>query len=464
MVTRGGLQAAGVSVDLTPPAGHRLGGYMLREGASATSAHDPLEGSLVWVRDATGGEILWVALDALAVDERLAATIAESVGRAAGCDPRAVLVCASHTHSSAAGWFESRGPFLRNEAEPSLRADLVERLADAARSLPAGLEPVRPCFGEGQAPAAGGNRNDPAGPHDDSVGTLALVDADGRVAVVVVDFASHATVLGHANLAWSADWPGAARRVIADGLERLAPFATEGAAKGLAGRRPTVAFLQGAAGDASPRFARRGQTFGEVDRLGGVVGAAALEAILQGRPDQQSEGGPLGAGVQRTSVPISTRRLPSPEDARSGAARAEEAWRSAVRDGVPAPEERIARTGYEGALVLVTLAETGLEPTLELRASVATLGDAAWVHLPVELFASYGLAIRAASPFAWTRVIGYTDGYLGYVADEVAHRNGVYEASSSSFDTAGGEEIAAAAIDLLRAAASGRTVAAVTGR
>jgi hypothetical protein len=78
------------------------------------------------------------------------------------------------------------------------------------------------------------------------------------------------------------------------------------------------------------------------------------------------------------------------------------------------------------------------------------IGDTAWVHLPVELFTSFGLAIRGSSPVPWTRVIGYTDGYLGYVADEAAHRDGVYEASASQFDPAGGLAIADAARALLR--------------
>ena len=455
---RAPLLAAGATIDLTPPAGLPMGGYILREGGLATGAHDPLEGSLLWLRDPNGGEVMWVALDALCVDAALAAEIAGAVAGASGCSPHAVVVCASHTHSSAAGWFGGLGSFIADQSDATLRAELIAHLASAAGALSDRLEPCWPILAEGRAPHAGGNRNDRAGPHDPSVGVLGLADSLGRLAAVVTDYANHATVLGHGNLAWSADWPGAARRTLADALTEAAPFAASEAVD-VAGRRPTIVFLQGAAGDASPRFVRRGQTFAEVDRLGGLVAAAALDALLESQPID----GDLTIGVERRTVTIPTRELPDPARARELAAAAERAWQAARDGGASAPEERIARTRYEGTLVLTALAEGGLEPARELPISVVRLGDAAWVHLPVELFASLGLAIRAGSPFGWTRVIGYTDAYAGYVADEAAHRDAVYEASASQFDAAGGQALADAALALLTDAArasSGEAIAA----
>jgi hypothetical protein len=100
--------------------------------------------------------------------------------------------------------------------------------------------------------------------------------------------------------------------------------------------------------------------------------------------------------------------------------------------------------------LLASVAEIGLPPAVELPVTVVALGDDAWLHLPVELFTSLGLAIRAGSPFARTRVVGYTDGYFGYVADRTAHQAGVYEASASLFDAAAGRRLVEASINLLR--------------
>ena len=104
--------------------------------------------------------------------------------------------------------------------------------------------------------------------------------------------------------------------------------------------------------------------------------------------------------------------------------------------------------------MLAALADGGIPPTMQLPLAAVALGETAWFHVPVELFASFGLAIRERSPFPWTRVIGYTNGYFGYVADEAAHRDGVYEASASRFDARGGKVLVDAAVDLLRSLAS----------
>jgi hypothetical protein len=69
-----------------------------------------------------------------------------------------------------------------------------------------------------------------------------------------------------------------------------------------------------------------------------------------------------------------------------------------------------------------------------MSVSIVSVDDTAWVHLPLELYASLGLQIKAESPFPNTRVIGYTDGYFGYMADRQAHAEGTYEALSSLFD------------------------------
>jgi hypothetical protein len=88
--------------------------------------------------------------------------------------------------------------------------------------------------------------------------------------------------------------------------------------------------------------------------------------------------------------------------------------------------------------------------TVDLALSVLVIGGDAWVHLPVELFSSLALEIRVASPFRRTRVIGYADGYAGYVVDAEADEIGGYEAASTLFDQAGVRTIVSDSIDLLR--------------
>jgi hypothetical protein len=448
------LSAAATRVDVTPPAGTPLAGYAARGSAVASGCHDPLEAGLLWLHDeSTGHDVVWVTLDVVGVDVELSAAVSRAV--AAGIDrPSAtVLVCASHTHSSAAYWFHrpAGSPVLGPEdeaASAALREALVRTIGDAAHGLRGRLREVRLLAARGPVRGVGANRHRPDGPHDRSVATLAAVDGEGCVLAALLLYASHPTVLGHDNLEWSADWPGAARRALAGALADVRPFGGP-AAQGPP-RSPAVLFLQGAAGDSSARFVRRAQTFAEADRLGGLLAGQALTALLA---DAEEVSGPLAA--RRATVVLPTRAGRSPEEARATEREARQAWESTRRQ-FPAgsPEERLARTRHEGALAARRMAETGLPPSVELPLTVVAVGGHAWVHLPVELFASFGLRIQEAAPFAATGVVGYTDGYFGYVPDAAAYRDGVYESGVTLFDEDGGQRLCAAAIALLEETAA----------
>jgi hypothetical protein len=412
------LPYAATTVDVTPGSGP-LAGYVARGEAVSTAVHDPLTAALLWL-----GSACWVALDALSIDVAVATRIRVAVAGALGIAADSVLVCCSHTHSGPLAW----------RTDPTAIDRLVTGITRGAARLPANVAPVTADWAGVADVGVGANRYDPAGPHDSSTGVLTLRDADGAVVAVLADYACHPTVLGHANLAYSADYPAAARRVLRAGLAATEDVETP----------PVVLFLQGAAGDVSTRFTRRASTFGEADRQGGMLAGALLRGVLAGDP---LTGGPV---VVRSECTVPTRSLPTPAQARDTLAAAESAWSATDRSAGETPAVRIARTRYEGAQALVALADAGVPAEVTLPISVVAFGDVAWVHLPVEPFTCFGRRIRAASPFPVTRTVGYTDGYFGYLADEQAHAEGRYEALSSMFDATAGDVVVEAATALLR--------------
>jgi len=424
---------------ITPRSPGPLAGYAAREGALSTGTHDELEAALL-VLDDGRARFGWLSLDAIGVTEALAARLRDAVIAGLGDPSAAIVVAASHSHSAPLGWVGSIHPGHAGEVDEHAVEELVERVTVLASQLGAAPpEAVEAVWSSAPAEGLGTNRLDPSGPHDDRVGMLALTSvATGAVRAVVFDTATHPTVLGPSNLLWSADWPGAARSVLRAALGAVDAF-------GGGGRQaPTVLFLQGAAGDVSTRFTRRGDDFGEVARLGSIAAAAALRALADSSPL------PAALTHRATTLELERRPLPSPDAAERELAEATAARESLRMLPDLDPGVRIAQARLDGAVVQRRLVEADTPTMLRLPISVLAIGDVAWVHVPVELFASVGATIRDHSPFTTTRIVGYADGYSGYLVDRAALASGSYEALSTVFPAHAPERLASAVTDLLK--------------
>ncbi|GAB2639686.1 hypothetical protein [Kribbella swartbergensis] len=394
------LLLAATSLDVTPPPGHRLDGYAART-APAIGTADPLHATLIWLGTADDPGVLWLSLDAIAVGKELVAELSAAAASATGIPASHVVVSASHTHSGPSGWTGEIHPVIPAEREPVLYEALVSAVAGAA--LP--RRPVTASWRSIEVVGVGANRHRKNGPHDNTAGILALHGLDGSLEAILFDFACHPTTYGPENLRWSADWPGAARAALAPAV---------------------VGYLQGAAGDVSPRFTRRGRSAEEVARLGGLLASRVREA-LAGPGLELPQSAPA---IRRTTIELPVRDLPSAEEAALTVAAAASAVRSSVDD----PSGRIAQTRLDGARGQSLMAAAVLPDTMELPISVVTLGDVCWVNLPVELFAVHGACLQADSTHPITRVAGYTDGYFGYIVDPSAAESGAYEALITYFD------------------------------
>jgi hypothetical protein len=251
----------------------------------------------------------------------------------------------------------------------------------------------------------GTNRHRQDGPHDNTAGVLALHSLSGSLQAVLLDFACHPTTYGPENLQWSADWPGAARTALGPAV---------------------VGYLQGAAGDVSPRFTRQGRGAAEITRLGELLASRVREALSEPGLALPS----IAPSIRRTTVRLPVRALPASEDAAAIVSAAEQA----ICAGVDEPSARISQTRLDGARGQALMAAADLPAELALPVSVVTLGEVCWVNLPVELFALHGAVLQERSSHPITRVVGYTDGYFGYVVDPTAAEAGAYEALITYFD------------------------------
>lgn len=393
------LRLAAKSLDVTPPPGHPLDGYAAR-AEPATGTADPLRASIIWLSTADDPGVLWLTLDAIAVGCQLRTELAEAAGAAAGIPPSHVVVSASHTHSGPSGWTGEIHPVIPAARE----ADLVDALVGAVRSVQLETQPVTASWRSVEVVGVGTNRHRRNGPHDNTAGILALHSASGALEAVLLDFACHPTTYGPENLKYSADWPGAARAALAPAV---------------------VGFLQGAAGDVSPRFTRQGRGAAEVTRLGSLLAGRVREALAQ--PGLElPQAAPV---IRRTTLTLPVRNIPP-------AAEAEKVVSAAAShvNGKDDPSGRISQTRLDGARGQALMSAALLPPAYDLSISTVSMGGVCWINLPVELFAVHGACLQADSTHPITRVIGYTDGYFGYVVDPSAAEAGTYEALITFFD------------------------------
>ncbi|MDN6480524.1 MAG: hypothetical protein L0K42_07330, partial [Acidipropionibacterium jensenii] len=338
-----------------------------------------------------------VANDALAVSRPLHSAIRAAVRQQ--LPGATVLVSASHTHSAPGAWCGTIHPLL------PAALDLAQ-IDAVAQQLGSALPPVRSVDlvrGVASVTGVGTNRNDPARPVDTTVDVLAALLPGNHSAGpigLIVDHACHPTVLGPDSTAWSPDWVTGLR----DGLETSL------------GAVP-VLFLQGAAGDVSTRFTRRCPTTAEAIRIGRRVAAGALSALESARPVDPA----AGIGGHRHVLVLNRR------DAEAELATIDPPGSTTAG----ADSQQLARSqGLAGlrALAAHPGPHTLIAPVHDLR-----IGSVRYLAVPVELPNDWGRRLATAGDL---QVIGYTDDYLGYLADEDAHRAGSYEATSSYADAA----------------------------
>ena len=395
---------AGAAAGVLPVgAGAPLGGYGTRT-APASGVLRPLEvGALAL---GSGDEtVVVVALDLLSVDAGWVAALRARVAERHGLRAEAVLVAASHTHAGPAG-FRRVGVV---HAEPiglvaPLRQGVLDAAADTVDSALAGMVDAVLRVGTGRS-TVGTHRTDPALPVDQRVTRLDVTSTDGRPVAVLWHHTCHATVLGPDNTLVSPDLPGEVRAV----LRRDRPDLP-------------VLFLNGAAGDVSTRFVRRGQTPVDLEEL-----AAALVGHL---PDAVQDLPPTAprAAVAYCPLPVVAE---APQDVADRLTRARATLATAPAE-LSGRERRVLETavvGLEKRLALAT-GRAGAPPDpLTAAVQVLDLGQLVLAGIPGELFSADGARLRdtlerpggdrgstgAAGATRTALPVGYAGDYLGYL-------------------------------------------------
>lgn len=439
-------------LDITPELGmERPGNYMK---AYHRSFHDPCK-VRAFVCDDGKKRSAIVGIDALIVPRSVVVTVREQIKARCGIPYEAILIGASHSHSSGPvgmvqpGEYDHASPLVKSLAyDESSCADqkylkLVEKkLVDVVCKADNSLQESLLGVGTGFENKAGANRRfqmkngltftypgrgnpdiiEPAGPIDPEVGVIGVWDKNDKCIGCVVNFARHAN-----------SSPG--------GISAGWIYFMEQTIRGAMGPDCIVVFLAGASGDVSHDHNNPYASLSGTDRpryIGGLVGAEAVKVLMS-----------MPRGVMlpvdfKVKVMGINRRAPDPERVRK------------CYELVKKPAEKIGITKWRFAKEVVLL-DALLEKQSKVQVEVQTLqiGPVVFVTNPAEYFCQFGLNIKNKSPFKFTFPVSLANGSVGYVPTEEAFgpNGGGYETrltSYSNLEITAGNKIAEAGIELAR--------------
>lgn len=421
--------------DITPEIGMEMpGGY----GKSFhKSIHDPCKVRAA-VFDDGERRVAIVGIDALLIRRETVKAVRDAVHERTGIDRDAILIGASHSHSSGPTGMILPGEFDHASAEVQVLAYEESSTADAKylelveKQLIAAIVAANDSrveaqvgFGSGSEERVSFNRRfrmkgggtvthpnygnpdmvEPAGPIDPEVGVIGAWDSEGKLIGCVVTFACHATTSP----------PGASANYI---------YYVEKAIRNIMEiPELPVVFVNGASGDITqvdnrdPWGRRTGAESGPI--VGGCVGAEAASLLLLMRT---TETVPVDHRLRTLRIP---RRVPNPDRVAS--------CREIVSK---APEPGMGRALWTFAKEIVLLdALVEKEPVRDVEIQAVKVGPAVFVTTPAEYFTQFGLDQKEAIEFPLTWPVSLANGCVGYVPTEEAlsPTGGGYETRLTSY-------------------------------
>tara|TARA_R110002049_G_scaffold305056_2_gene501046 strand:+ start:10649 stop:12040 length:1392 start_codon:yes stop_codon:yes gene_type:complete len=395
-----------------------------------------------------------VSVDALLIRRELVQSARKRIAEITGMDANAILVCATHSHSSGPtgliypGDFDHASPDVQtlayqrsSTANPDYVKRVEEQIVAAVVEAHRRLQPCTYSVGTGREDKVSFNRRirmnngmthtnprpgNPAslgyaGPIDPDVGVIGIWNTDGKLSGCIVNFACHAV--------------GSAPVISANYI-----YYIEQVIRGTFGDECVVVFTAGASGDVTPidnlsEFARRESE--ELQRfVGGRVGAETIKVLLT---QPRCESAKLGFASQVKEI---ARRTPSRERVHSA---------QALCTQEPADVGKNKWILAKEIVILDALIDK--QPVADVEIQAIQVGPAILLANPAELFCELGLTIKQQSGFPVTFPVTLANGYVGYIPTETAFgpRGGGYETrltASSNLRITAGTEIVAASVQL----------------
>ena len=369
------LRAGVAKVDITPT--EVAGSYVIGHRRQVTGVRDPLRAGVLILDDGETKAAI-VTMDTIGAWEDMVKSARQSIEKETGVPAANIMVSASHNHSGP-GYMEN----LRWASE------LIKKLSAAAREAAANMRTVNMGYGEDRINFGINRRKtidgravvrlNPEGLNDPRVKVLRFDDGKSLTPVAVL---MHA-VCHPCFFTWgdkgSLPYPKGYPKMTAD-----FPGEAQSFVEMIYGQKTSVLFMQGCAGDIRPN-------------LPGYPYRCADEA------DIQWAGRDLGGAVARAA-----------------------AW-SVTREQL-----RKRESFYQIRVASEVIDLPGKEGPVASELMAMKVGPFLFLTMPGEPMVEYGFKLeKAIADRAIPIIVGYSNGNIGYIATEDAHKVGGYEPNLS---------------------------------
>lgn len=436
--THHGLEAAFARREVTPQKPVQLVGYPHVKRIS-TGVHDPLNASAVVLRHGAT-TVAIVSFDLIFVEPEWTQECRAAISCETGIPADHILLHATHTHSGPVtlDFLSFKADLVVPPPDPEYLQFVREQAVAAVVEAWRDLQPCEAVWTTADVKGlAGGNRLSEDGAEDPEAGLLQVRRCDDHAPVAVLAvYSMHPTVLHEDSTLISGDFIDYARKEIEKALPGVG-----------------VVYLNGTAGNQSPRRVVRAQTFAEAERLGGALGRRMVEAL------ENAVGFTADFRIAARSEKISLqgKKFPPQSEAQAAVDAAKANFEKLKADNAGHGPIRTAECtvfGAEKLLLWARAEESGEAEAVRQKYSqsevqVIRLGTSTLAGWPGEFFVEFGLEAkkRAKTPLF---VSTYCNGELhGYIVTEEAEKGQGYEAQNSLFSSSVGTQYVDATLRLM---------------
>ena len=403
-----GLHLGYAEVNYTPKVGLDMVGNYRGDDYASRGIHDSLYAKAIVAAGREGKKTAIMSVDICNINEEAVQFLREYITSKSDLEPENIMIHATHTHS---------GP--KSNLDAPQAKDYLTKAADAVVYANQQLKPTRLLAGRTTEHRVSHNRRltavdgsthmvwetfDPGfivealGSIDPEMITISF-EQEGKVKGSIINFGCHPTTLTGNNWQYSADYPG---------------YITESVKK-VKGDNFASMFLNGACGNVTQVDHVAGfiDTYQECQRIGYILGVAALEAINEAEPLTDNN----TVNISRERVPLKKMTITDEQ-----LAWAEEVMRRVALEGMPPlqpdgiPDEVYAQKWIEMYKVQ--------DEFDSLEVQVIQIGELALVGLPGEMFNEFGVYIKKKSPFKNTMVMGLANASAGYFPTRISFTQG----------------------------------------